>query len=158
MSDLNGYLDPGALRKIGRTDGATIGAGLVGEVMESIIVTASALTLTTGLNKTITSLPLTAGIWAVSSNGILVPDATAQPTDFRAGLSDTLDGAFKYASGSGMSFPAGFAPTAASAITAPCREIILNITASMTLYLNMYCVFSAGVMKAKGAVIARRVS
>jgi hypothetical protein len=65
---------------LGRTDGAAIGAGYVGEIKESIITGAS---VPTSANRgDVATLALTAGIWEVSSNAVFNRNGAAFSATF----------------------------------------------------------------------------
>lgn len=74
---------------IGTTTNDNAAAGSVGEYISSSVPVASAVTLTTGIGKTITSITLTAGDWDVSGMVVFSPSTTSNASYFFAGISTT---------------------------------------------------------------------
>src|ERR1700716_2012808 len=62
-------------------------AGNVGEYIESVVVSGSAVALTTGVDKTITSISLTAGDWDIDAVANFGPAATTNITQLMGSVS-----------------------------------------------------------------------
>lgn len=108
----------------GITTGAAAATGQVGEILTG---TTSGTSLTTGGTANIASLSLTAGVWAVTGTGQLVPASTV--TSWGIGLSTT--------SATQPSFQDRFVITGASlgGLIASPPVSYINISATTTVYL-----------------------
>jgi hypothetical protein len=73
----------------GTTTNDSATAGNIGEYIESVIVSGSAVSLVSGTAKNITSISLTAGDWAVNAIGLINPAGTTNVSVFEASISST---------------------------------------------------------------------
>lgn len=130
-------------------------AGNVGEYVESVIASGSAVALTTATPKTITSISLTAGDWDVSALGS-ISNSGANFTQFGFSLSgttntlDTTPGKLNFATLSGGTAPGG------SALNVAIPSYKLRLAAPTTVYLVSQATFTGGTAAAFGIISARR--
>jgi hypothetical protein len=128
----------------GVTDGSNAAAGNVGEYIESVVLSAAAVTLTTGTPRAVTSVTLTAGDWDIWGNIGFNSTGTVQ----------NQFGAINNA----VSFPdaAYYAAilAATNGFTVPHRRY--SLTATTTINLVAQCGFTTGTATACGVLSARR--
>lgn len=149
-----GVNTPGQRQATSTNDDAS--AGNVGELKESTILVASAVSLTTNIEANVTSLSLTAGDWDTWANISYAPAGTTTSTGCVAWISTTSatvpnapnSGAFYF---SGTNHPAGQAPSSPVGIRR------FSLAATTTVYLSCYSTFAVSTMKAYGYLAARRV-
>lgn len=141
---------------VGVTDGSSALAGDLGELIQSIIPSGSALALTTTVPRDITSINLSAGNWAVSGNVAMATDAAANLTREGGNLS-IASGSVN--SGYGWTNRhAAYIPGAnVAAFYGPCNELRVSVAVPTTIYLVGIATFSAGTVSAYGHLHARRV-
>jgi len=155
MSEFIGALDSGALRKIGRTDGATIGAGLVGQQFESTVLAASAVSLSTGVAASVTYLDLTAGNWLVFGCAVIRPDASTDTTREHCNIGVSV--AYTARLGETRRH-AAYVLGANNDLSLVPSTRLLNLTATTRVYLVALVDFSAGTAKAYGSLYAERIA
>lgn len=144
----------------GRTDGASLAAGYVGEVIEATLVKGSATSLAAGTGKTIVTLPLTKGKWEVT--GVFITDGADATTFFNqyasiSATTDTLDttpgklsgindvtGAVRWANGDDLY------------VNTP--RVILDLAADTNYYLVGSCSFATSTCTGYGHAIATRIA
>lgn len=133
-------------------------AGQVGEVISSVILFASKVSLTTATDKTITSISLTAGDWDVSSNLYLIPGATTQITLIAAGVSTTdnaLPGGTALAQPfTSLSIPMGTPGAVQQVLSVATGRV--SLSATTTYYLVAKANFTVSTLDAYGWIWARR--
>ncbi len=132
-------------------------AGNVGEYIEGVLAVGSATSLTTGTDKTVISLALTAGDWDISGNVGLVTAGTTSVTFIFAGISltnNTLD----QTNGRTVTsaFPA-IVPGAGTSFQIPVGPVRFSVSGATTVYLIGRATFSASTLTAFGIIRARRV-
>lgn len=154
---------PGSLAVTGKLSGngtATndnASAGQIGEVVESIIDVASAVSLTTGTTANVTSISLTAGDWEIVGHVAL--SGTATNTTYSAaaiGVTSATLPADEYTGiwlgrGAALNPSAGLYPS----VIPPQRRS--SQSGTQTLYLLSRAGFSGGTATAFGFIRARRV-
>lgn len=133
-------------------------AGNVGEYVESVIATGSAVVLVTGTAKTITSISLTAGDWDVDCVAQFTTAATTSVTGVGASLSlttNTLDvTAGRFAN---LQFPA-FVPGASSAAYGiPVPPLRFSFASTTSVFMVGFANFSVAAFNGFGIIRARRV-
>lgn len=140
----------------GTVAGANAAAGDVGEYVESIVLSGSAITLTTATAANITSISLTAGDWDVTA--VFSADGTITGTLF--GVSISANSASETGTVLGSSriqMPASWAPTAASESAMVVPSFRVNVSVTTTYYMVAKCTFTAGTLLGYGRLSARRV-
>lgn len=149
-----GYASVGQVPGEPSNGGAT--AGNIGEYVESILASGSAVSLVTATGKTVTSISLTAGDWDVNLTAYFIPGATTNITLLQSSVSlvtNTIDGAI----GRFVQAPygvAGLVPAAnISSIVAPYR---LSLSATTTVFLVVQAAFTVSTLTACGIIRARR--
>lgn len=146
----------------GYTGGVAAGTGGVGEVLSSVIISSSAVSVTSATPVNITTLALTAGDWELSWTAFIQPAAGTAVTIMQAGIGTataTLPvltlatplafGSFVQASATPGS---GTIPISLSS-----GSIQVNISSTTTYYLVTSDTFSASTLTAYGWLKARRV-
>lgn len=137
----------------GVTDASSAAAGDVGQVISSLVVVGSPISLTTATAANITSISLTAGDWDVTGN-INLTAAAATSTAAQGAIHTTsatlpVDGSEVYS---------GLQTTTTSyidSITIPRKRV--NVSVTTTVYLVAKATFSAGTVGGFGGITARRV-
>ena len=139
----------------GATNGSSAPAGSIGEVMTASVASGSALTLSTGTHKTITSITLTPGDWDVS--GVMTATRNgATVTQIKVGISSTTgNSATGLVEGSNLAKSTG--PTANFDDTVSVPGYRISITATTTYYLKMSADYTVATPNATGRLSARRV-
>lgn len=139
----------------GFTDGSSAGSGVVGELISSVVLVGSAVSLSSGVHKTVASISLTAGDWSIDASGIIVPTgahavaiATISKTNNTAGATAALDESY-------AGFVCSFISANVQAVTP--RTCVVRVSGSQTMYLTARCDFSTGSCTAYGTILARRV-
>lgn len=130
-------------------------AGYVGELIESNILVGSAVTLTSGSPRNITSISLTAGNWLVWGNVVFALSGSSS-TDHICWISSasaTLPtqpnmGAYNRFSGVTLT---------SSNISLPTGAINLKLSSTTTVYLEAYSAFTGGSPSAYGYIGAVRI-
>lgn len=136
----------------GVTDGSGALAGVVGQIVQSVIASGAAVSLTTNVVANITSISLTAGDWDVWGNISFIPGgATLGPTDgWINTVSATVPNSSLYA-GDQITV---VAPTAARGYCVPGQHFTLMSTT--TLFLSCVASFSVAAQTVCGGIYARR--
>jgi len=138
---------------IGTVAAGDAAAGSVGEYVNSLVASGSAVGLSNGTDGNVTSISLTAGDWDVTG-AVNFVSAAATVTQKSAGITVTsatipTDGSevFNGSQTTTASFTDG--------ITLPVKRI--NVSSTTTVYLVGKVAFSAGSVSAFGTINARRV-
>ena len=151
------YLAKG-LERQGTATNDNASAGMIGEYIESEVVTGSAVSLTTGTAANVTSISLTAGDWDVRGLGQYKGGGTTQVayavtsiSNTSATLNNATDRQATYYGGNATIFGGvgNFTVTAGAAR--------ISLSATTTIYLVTQCGFSTSTMSAYGKIAARRV-
>lgn len=127
-------------------------AGYVGEFISSSIVIASAVSMSSGIAKDITSISLTAGDWDVWGNVVLTSSGTAN--QIQIGWISTTS-----ATTPDSSLYSGFNLTSNTnaATYINCLQKRINVSGTTTVYLSGYATFGSGTTTGCGNIYARRV-
>lgn len=146
---------------VGVTGGGAAASGNVGQVIQSQISQASAVTLTTsGTTYVVASVSLTAGDWDVQASGNFLGTS----------ITTLANGPFELSinSGTGCSTPAQVTTGQEAYVSSPVLTAAsanfggavttqqANISATTTYCLVATGTFSAGTLKADGSIVARR--
>lgn len=147
------YVQNSAFGVQGVTDGTTGSIGYLGEVVESLIAPASAVTLTSGTPVTVTSIALTAGDWEiVGCVNFVITSATVSSAE------GSISGTSATHSSNGNEGFAGPVQTSASTtITAYITARRMVASGNTTDYLVASATFSGTSCKAYGVIHARRM-
>lgn len=143
----------GGIKIGGFTDGSSGDAGYVGELISSVIASASAVTMTTNAGTNITSISLTAGSWDVWGNACFITSGTA-PIGFHSWVSSTS------ATLPDRSLRTSIVTSPASTLSNNWAFVVpqlsFNLAATTTIYLSGYLENTSGNGTACGAIYARR--
>lgn len=130
-------------------------AGNPGEYIESVIVSGSAVSLTTSTAANVTSISLTAGDWDVVGNVLFVTTATTSITQAAASINNvsaTMDT---------ISFAQSTVPAMVPGVDTPFalapNTRRYSLSATTTVYLVARAFFTASTLTAYGKISARRV-
>jgi hypothetical protein len=136
---------------VGVTTNSNAAAGRVGEVISSVILTASAVTFNNATVTNLTSISLTAGDWDVDAN-------------IRFGVTVATSGVICWTSLVSATLPDPALYNQVTAATAIYGSIALNtpklrvsISSTTTVYVSGYATYSSGTVVASGQISARRV-
>jgi hypothetical protein len=141
---------------IGTTAVGNANAGSVGEFVQSIVASGSAVALTNATAANMTSIPLTAGDWDVWAHFMYTPAATTNITQLIGGINTTSAtvsllgdriGITSYGSG-------GVVPTVFSG--SPSVHMRINVSSPTTIYAVVQCSFTVSTLGAWGSLQARR--
>lgn len=142
---------------IGTTTNNNASAGVVGEIISSIIPSGSAVALTTNVNANITSISLTAGDWNIWGNVTFITTATtniARIIYWSSTTSATLPDSSLYNSTANAA--AGVVPGAnPTGNNIPFTR--LSLSATTTVFLSVRATFTVSTLTGCGAIFARRV-
>lgn len=141
----------------GITSGAAASAGNIGEIIESIIASGSATSLTTNTPKNITSITLTAGEWELTGAVQFASAASTVVSSIDASISTTSathdSSADRYVAFSTN----GITPGSGFPLTLKPGPITVNISSGGTYYLVGRAVFTTSTETAWGFIRARRI-
>lgn len=130
-------------------------AGEIGEYIESVVVSGSAVPLVTATAKTVTSITLSAGDWDIDAIGYTLPAGTTSLTSNVASISlvtNTIDGTPGRVNG--LTYTAVVTGGAAqSMVIAPYR---FSISGSTTIFMIVQASFTVSTASAYGIIRARR--
>lgn len=146
---------PGAFGGTATNDNA--GAGVIGEYASSTVLSAAAVTLTTGVTANVTSLALTAGDWQVWGNVFFILGADQAVFSVGVGISMTSGVGDTAPAGGGaaaMILSNGSATFDTGIVVGQRRE---SLAAPATAYLVAQAGFPTSTCKAYGFIGARRV-
>lgn len=132
-------------------------AGNVGEYVESVIVSGSAVALTTATPRNLTSISLTAGDWDISMSANFLPAATTNATVMLASISTTT-GTADLTSGRFSQFAlSSGVVTAGLNFTVPMPAVRFSLSATTTIFAVVSANFTVSTNSAWGIIHARRV-
>lgn len=132
-------------------------AGFVGEFVSAVLVSGSAISLTTATTAGITSISLTAGDWDVSAVVAFVTAATTSVTLQIGGISTTsatLPTTVSYGGLTQLALEAEVPGAATAALPVPVTRI--SVASTTTVYLVASATFTVSTMTGYGGIMARR--
>lgn len=135
------------------TDGSSQKVGLVGELMTQTLVAGSAVALSTGAAKTVTSVSLTPGIWQCSGGIGFLPNAATVINAIAGGINtatNTLPGLAGFFLDVGTAGSQGF--TTGIGASMPLNPIPINVTVTTPVYLVAQSTFATNTMSAYGTI------
>jgi hypothetical protein len=133
-------------------------AGRIGEYISTSIVSASAVSLSSGSAKTIASISLTPGDWDVWINGVFTGGNTTTVNYTSCSISsasasfNSTVGRFGYASGNGAAVFGSFTST----LTTDAGPIRIPLASAASIYYVAVAGFSTSTCSAYGILQARR--
>jgi hypothetical protein len=143
---------------MGEIDGVAATAGNIGQVIQSTVLSGSAISLTTATPANVTSIALTAGDWDIEGQVTIIATGASMAAGSlqEVGINSTsitlpVDGSESYEPVQNAITTTSFKQTFNIA-----RKII-NISAGATEYLVAVATFTAGTVTAYGNITARRV-
>lgn len=141
---------------VGVTDASSAAAGSVGEVISSVVLVGSAVSLTSGVSANVTSISLTAGDWDVWGEVWLNPAGTTVTSFALIGIS-TTSATIATVPATNTSTAQVFVPAVASDNPVmPISPARINVSGTTTTYLVAQASFSVSTNGAYGKIIARR--
>jgi hypothetical protein len=141
----------------GTTTNDSATAGNIGEYIESIIASGSAVALTNATAKTVTSISLTAGDWDVSANIGLTGGATTTVGTIQGSISlttNTTDLTVGRSVATYFNSATVFANTPIQLSVAPVR---ISLASTTSVFLVGFAGFGVSTLSAYGIIRARRV-
>jgi len=139
----------------GETTNGNATAGNIGEYVESVVVSGSAVALVTGTAKTVTSISLTAGDWDVDAIGYIAPAATTNVTNSAVSISGTTN-TFDGTPGKANGFTTTGVVTGGPSLSQVIPPYRLSLSATTTVFLICQAVFTISTASAFGIIRARR--
>ncbi|QOG23164.1 hypothetical protein [Bradyrhizobium sp. SEMIA] len=140
----------------GTVAGDNAAAGDIGEYVESVTTIGSAVSMTTGTQRNITSITLSPGDWDVTAMAFHAPAATTTVTRYAAGLNVTSG-----VIGGNVGSYSDFYQAALASGGGTFNNVVLpnrfNITATTTIYLVGLVNFAVSTLSSYGIVRARRM-
>ena len=134
----------------GFTDGSSAAAGIVGQVISSVKLYTSGVTLTSNTPKDITSITLTPGDWDIWGNITVTPSAgVITNVQGWQNITSATQPDLAYQSITGVSTPVGN-------VAYPIPAITLSVSINTTVYLSCMATFGSGSVSACGGIYARR--
>lgn len=148
---------------VGTTAGTVASASYVGEVVSSVVLVGSAVSLVNNIPKNVTSISLTAGDWDVWGDVLFIAGAATSVVILYSAVSQTSN-TLPTAGPISESLYTIVVPTAGvswvGAATgmpsAPLTPAIINVSSTTTIYLVAMATFSVSTLGAYGRIIARR--
>lgn len=141
----------------GRTDGAAVPAGMVGQTESN---SGSLTALTSGQFGDRGQLTLTAGVWMITGSVRFAPAASTVVTRTLAGITTTAgnssSGTSITVNTSDTYYPAGYVP--ADQITINTPPVFVNISSNTTYYLKALSNFTTSTCSADGTLKAIRIA
>jgi hypothetical protein len=140
----------------GETSTGSASAGNVGEYIESVITSGSAVSLVSGTPKTITSISLTAGDWEVDTVAQFFPANTTQFTQLAVSLSlvtntnDVTPGRFFQVPQNSIT------STGASSYSCALPNYRFSLSSTTSIFMVSTSTFSVSTMTGFGIIRARR--
>ena len=131
-------------------------AGKVGEYIESVIASGSAVSLANNTAKTVTSIPLTAGDWDVDSVLSLTVGASTSMTAYTVSISGTTNTIDTTPGKQVQNIFAAEVPTG-GVINAALPPYRLSLSGATTVFMIGYAQFTVSTVSAYGIIRARRV-
>jgi hypothetical protein len=135
----------------GNNTNTTPPAGFIGEHLQTVVSSGSAVSVATGTVQNIASLSITAGIWDIT--GILNYQGITTGTGVQCIISTTNSGSGTLGD-SATTFPITTLSNYSASITVPSYRVLLSSTT--TYYLNAFCSYTAGSATAYGRISAVR--
>jgi hypothetical protein len=159
LGDTDGKLSRSAgISVAGTNTNDSAAAGYVGEYSSASVASGSAVALTTGIAKTITSVSLTAGDWDVWIDARFTGGATTNVTSFQASIGTVTDTPSSVLGATVNSYAGAitFFNTVGTAdvLAGPIR---VSLAGTATHYLVSTCVFTVSTCSGFGVIQARRV-
>lgn len=139
---------------VGTTSNGAPAAGDIGEVIKSENLIGSAVSLVTGVPKTITSIALTAGDWDIWGIVLFAPDSGTTSTQLIGGINTTTN-----LLPTPPSLPYGLWAGSIAGATAPAiclHQVPILLSGTTTYYLVAQSTFSASTSTAYGGIYAKR--
>jgi hypothetical protein len=134
----------------GKSNAGSNSAGYIGEVISSVVLAASAVSMTNNTNKDITTISLTAGDWDVFGN--ILYQSSVAATDYQCWVSLT---SASYPDLSSINAIQGASLGATvGGLNAPYLRV--NVSTTTTVYLSGVASFVSGTTTACGRLYARR--
>ena len=144
---------------IGTTTNDDANAGNQGEMISSVLLVASAISLTTNVVVDVVSISLTAGDWDVWGSGVFVTGATTNMSDVRICVSN-VSATFKTVGG--INYPATiqqftpYVPGSTTFCFGTGTVGRLTLASTTTIYLVARATFTVSTMTVNGSIQARR--
>lgn len=153
------YPNPNVAKVLGVSTNSNAAAGDAGEYIEQVIVSGSAISLTTGVTVNVTTISLTAGDWDVVVLGDFKGGATTVVLDAFVGLSLVsatfgAEGTYNRFTTTGPGATIFANSFNLALMTVPYR---LSLSATTTVYFIAYGGFTTSTMSAFGTIRARRI-
>lgn len=136
---------------IGTTTNNSAASGSVGELISSVIPTASAVSISSATNTNLTSISLTAGDWDLWGNVTFTPTVAGALNSVFAWTSQTSATLPDSSLFAGVTIPGG---QSQSGINAP--RVRVSLSGTTTLYISGRCTISSGTCTMTGGIYARR--
>jgi hypothetical protein len=143
-------------RVFGTTTNNNAASGEIGQYIESEVLIASKVMLTTATAADVTSISLTAGDWDVDGVVGWGPDAGTTMT-LLAGYCTDVSATLATIPNKGSLFRYNTSWTASAAMGMPTGTRRFSLASTTTIYLGAYAVFAVNTMGAYGIIRARRV-
>ena len=130
--------------------------GNIGEVISSSVVIGSAISLTSTISETITSISLTAGDWEVWGNIGFIPATGTISTSYKGSIGQT-NNTLNTSPNGGAYFEQNITFPASVTQTFSAGKTRINISSTTTIYLVAQSTFSVSTLTAYGSITARRM-
>lgn len=142
---------------VGTTTNDNAAAGSVGELIQSSVLSGSAVSLTSSTSVDVTSISLTAGDWDVSGVSQFIANAATTATKFGGAISLT-SATFPGIPGTGIYWTLTISQSAGAEMpTMPTGDVRISVATTTTVYLVARATFAVNTMSAFGYIRARRV-
>lgn len=143
----------------GTTSGGSAATGYVGEYKSTIVLIASAVSLTSSSASSIVSLSLTAGDWDVWGEAWFTSGGSTTVNNFLLGIG-TTNNSITFIPSDSYSVANYYGPpvslSANGAIVGPIGPVKISLSSTTTVYLNANCSFAVSTLSGYGKLAARR--
>lgn len=142
---------------IGTTTNNNADAGSVGEILSTVVLIGSPVSLTTATPANIATLSLTAGDWDVWGEVWTAPDVTTTTSSISAAISATTGTLPTVpAVGTALSVQTGFVTAAGTVVVANTGSCRVSLAGTTTYYLVASVAFAISTLSGYGVIRARR--
>jgi hypothetical protein len=132
-------------------------SGYVGEYVSSSVGVGSSVSLTSSVAANVTSISLTAGDWDVHGNVVAVSAGTTTSTAFIGAISTTSATLPTLPNGGGTASRNSSTSVTGDGSAYNIGNVRISLSATTTVYLVAFSIFTTSTMSAYGFIGARRV-
>lgn len=141
----------------GTTTNDTASAGNVGEIISTSLASGSAVSVSNGVSKTIMSVTLTPGQWAMTANANTFPAGTTTPTQEVFSISPTTNTLTGAPNGLQIAMSTTFTTGGGNGYSLADLDVFVAAGATKTMFLVANCSFGTSTQAIYGLLRALRI-